>query len=109
MIFNTTPHIAAAALDGQGVAYLPEEEFAPYIEEGQLVRVLADWCPWFSGYHLYYPSRCLPSPAFKLILDALRVDQRSRQAGASQACRIARAAQTGAPNMLRGAVDSRPE
>lgn len=72
LIFNTTPHIAAAALDGLGVAYLPEEEFAPYIEEGRLVRVLADWCPWFSGYHLYYPSRRLPSPAFKLILDALR-------------------------------------
>lgn len=72
LIFNTTPHIAAAALDGLGVAYLPEEEFAPYIEEGRLVRMLADWCPWFSGYHLYYPSRRLPSPAFKLILDALR-------------------------------------
>lgn len=72
LIFNTTPHIATAVLDGLGIAYLPEEEFEPYLREGRLVQVLEDWCPWFSGYHLYYPSRRLPSPAFRLILDALR-------------------------------------
>jgi DNA-binding transcriptional LysR family regulator len=72
LIFNTTPHIAAAAVDGLGIAYLPEDEFKPYLDEGRLVRVLEDWCPWFSGYHLYYPSRRLPSPAFKLVLEALR-------------------------------------
>ncbi|MFJ4145209.1 LysR family transcriptional regulator [Pseudomonas sp. NPDC089734] len=72
LIFNTTPHIAEAAVGGLGVAYLPEEEFSPYIEDGRLVRVLADWCPPFEGYHLYYPSRKLPSPAFSLVLEALR-------------------------------------
>lgn len=72
LIFNTTPHIAAAAVDGLGIAYLPEDEFKPHLDEGRLVRVLEDWCPWFSGYHLYYPSRRLPSPAFKLVLEALR-------------------------------------
>ncbi|MGO4549935.1 LysR family transcriptional regulator [Lysobacter sp. 2RAF19] len=71
-IFNTTPHIVVAALEGLGVAYLPEEEFAPHIEEGRLVRVLQDWCPPFSGYHLYYPSRRQHSPAFSLVVDALR-------------------------------------
>jgi len=73
VIINTSPHILAAALDGAGIAFLPEEEFSPHIESGQLVRVLADWCPPFPGYHLYYPSRRHPSPAFSLILDALRV------------------------------------
>ncbi|RRV10308.1 LysR family transcriptional regulator [Pseudomonas sp. v388] len=72
LIFNTTPHIATAALEGLGIAYLPEDEFAPYLADGRLVRVLEDWCPWFSGYHLYYPSRRLPSPAFSLILEALK-------------------------------------
>lgn len=72
LIFNTTPHIAAAAVDGLGIAYLPEDEFKPHLDEDRLVRVLEDWCPWFSGYHLYYPSRRLPSPAFKLVLEALR-------------------------------------
>ncbi|WP_049620613.1 LysR family transcriptional regulator [Frateuria defendens] len=70
---NTSPHIVAAALDGLGIAFLPEAEFAPYLEEGRLVRVLENWCPPFPGYHLYYPSRRHPSPAFSLVLDALRV------------------------------------
>ncbi|AOE84776.1 LysR family transcriptional regulator [Pseudomonas sp. TCU-HL1] len=71
--FNTSPHIVLAALDGLGVAFLPEEEFAPHIEEGNLIRVLEEWCPPFSGYHLYYPSRRQPSPAFALVVDALRM------------------------------------
>ncbi len=71
--FNTSPHIVLAALDGLGIAFLPEEEFAPHIEEGRLQRVLQDWCPPFSGYHLYYPSRRLHSPAFSLVVEALRI------------------------------------
>jgi DNA-binding transcriptional LysR family regulator len=72
-IFNTSPHIVLAALDGLGIAFLPEEEFAPHAEEGRLIRVLQDWCPSFSGYHLYYPSRRQHSPAFSLVVDALRM------------------------------------
>lgn len=71
--FNTSPHIVLAALDGLGIAFLPEPEFAPHIEQGRLVRVLQDWCPPFSGYHLYYPSRRQHSPAFSLVVDALRM------------------------------------
>jgi DNA-binding transcriptional LysR family regulator len=70
---NTSPHIVLAALEGLGVAYLPEDEFAPHIEQGRLVRVLQDWCPPFAGYHLYYPSRRQHSPAFSLVVDALRM------------------------------------
>jgi len=62
-----------AALDGLGIAFLPEDEFAPHIEDGRLVRVLDDWCAPFDGYYLYYPSRKQPSPAFTLVLDALRL------------------------------------
>ncbi len=69
---NSTPHIVLAALQGLGMAFLPEEEFAPHIEEGRLVRVLEDWCAPFEGYYLYYPSRRQPSPAFSLVVDALR-------------------------------------
>jgi DNA-binding transcriptional LysR family regulator len=72
LILNTSPNIVDAALAGLGVAWLPEEEFAPHIEEGRLVRVLEDWCPPFPGYYLYYPSRRQPSPAFSLVVDALR-------------------------------------
>lgn len=72
LILNTSPNIVEAALAGLGIAWLPEDEFAPHIEEGRLVRVLEDWCPSFPGYYLYYPSRRQPSPAFSLVVDALR-------------------------------------
>ena len=74
VIVNTSAHVPAAAVSGLGIAYLPEEEFAPHLEEGRLIKVLSDWCPSFSGYHLYYPSRRLPTPAFSLVLKALRGD-----------------------------------
>lgn len=78
LIFNTSPCMVDAALAGLGIAFLPEEEFAPYIAKGRLIRVLEDWCPPFEGYYLYYPSRKQPSPAFSLVVDALRV---TRQRG----------------------------
>ncbi|MFI8393841.1 LysR family transcriptional regulator [Pseudomonas sp. Choline-02u-1] len=61
-----------AALDGFGLSYIPENVAAPFLADGRLVQVLADWCPTFSGYHLYYPSRRQAAPAFALLLEALR-------------------------------------
>ena len=61
-----------AALAGLGLAYLPEDLVRGQIGEGRLVRALDDWCPPFPGYHLYYPSRRQPTPAFALLVDALR-------------------------------------
>jgi DNA-binding transcriptional LysR family regulator len=78
LIFNTTAPQVDAALAGLGLVLLPEDEVMAHIESGRLVRVLADWCPKFAGYHLYYPSRRQPSPAFSLVLQALRIDP-SRQ------------------------------
>ena len=78
LIFNTAPPQVDAALAGLGIALLPDDELAAHIEEGRLVRVLEDWCPPFAGYHLYYPSRRQPSPAFSLVLQALRLDAKSR-------------------------------
>ncbi|WP_236190677.1 LysR family transcriptional regulator [Pseudomonas pharyngis] len=61
-----------AALDGFGLSYIPENIVAPCLAEGRLIQVLEDWCPVFSGYHLYYPSRRQTAPAFALLLAALR-------------------------------------
>ena len=79
MVLNSTPHIVLAALEGLGMAYLPEEEFSPHIAEGRLVRVLLDWCAPFEGYYLYYPSRRQPSPAFTRVVDALRYSEGKRE------------------------------
>jgi len=72
LIFNTLSMRLQAALGGQGLAYLPEDQVLPHISEKRLIRVLADWCPPFTGYHLYYPSRRQTAPAFALLVDALR-------------------------------------
>ncbi|AMN43871.1 LysR family transcriptional regulator [Rhodoplanes sp. Z2-YC6860] len=70
--FNTTMHLLHAALGGHGLAYVPDGLAEPYIAKGKLKRVLADWCPPYSGYHLYYPSRRQASAAFALVVEALR-------------------------------------
>jgi DNA-binding transcriptional LysR family regulator len=64
--------IRNGALEGLGLAHLPEDLVEVDIRQGRLIRVLADWCPVRPGYHLYYPSRRQPSPAFALVVDALR-------------------------------------
>jgi DNA-binding transcriptional LysR family regulator len=69
---NDIAVIKQAALNGMGVAFMPEDIAQPHIDAGELVRVLADWTPPFSSYHLYYPSRRQQSPAFTALVDALR-------------------------------------
>lgn len=76
LTFNTSEHVVDAALAGLGIAFLPEEEFGTCLREGKLIRVLEDWCRPFPGYYLYYPSRKQPSPAFSLVVDALRINRK---------------------------------
>lgn len=64
--------LTQAALDGCGLACLLDDMVADHVAAGRLVRVLEDWCPPFPGYHLYYPSRRQPTPAFAALIEALR-------------------------------------
>lgn len=70
--FNTISLALDAALAGLGLAYLPADVVQEHIGAGRLVRVLSDWSARMSGYHMYYPSRRQPTPAFSLLVDALR-------------------------------------
>ncbi|WP_137806389.1 LysR family transcriptional regulator [Pseudomonas sp. G(2018)] len=72
LVFNNIAMRLEAALKGLGLAYMPEDLVQEYVAQGRLIRVLADWCEPFSGYHLYYPSRRQSSPAFTLLREALR-------------------------------------
>ncbi len=72
LVFNGTAPMLDAALAGFGLAYVPEDTVQTHIADGRLIRVLADWCPYYPGYHLYYPSRRQPTPAFALLVNALR-------------------------------------
>jgi DNA-binding transcriptional LysR family regulator len=72
LTFNRSSLLLEAAIDGMGIGYLPEDQVLPAIDAGKLKRVLEKWCPAFPGYHLYYPTRRQQSPAFALLVDALR-------------------------------------
>ena len=71
LVFNNLALRLSSALEGLGLAYLPEDQATSYLADGRLRRVLEDWCPPFPGYHLYYPSR-KHSPALALLVDVLR-------------------------------------
>jgi DNA-binding transcriptional LysR family regulator len=72
LVVNGLNQVVKAALAGLGLAYTLEDLVQEHLAAGRLVRVLEDWCPPFAGYHLYYPSRRQASPAFALVVNALR-------------------------------------
>jgi DNA-binding transcriptional LysR family regulator len=72
LTFNGTAQLLNAALAGCGLAHVPEGLVEAHLARGRLRRVLAEWCPPYSGYHLFYPSRRQSSAAFALLVDALR-------------------------------------
>jgi DNA-binding transcriptional LysR family regulator len=72
LTYNSIIPILGAALDGHGLAFVPEYMTRPYLDSGQLVEVLRDWSITWQGYHLYYPNRRQASPAFSAFLEAIR-------------------------------------
>src|SRR6266702_284387 len=72
LLLNTSLLRMNAVLAGLGLAYIPEDIVKREIADGRLIRVLAVWCAPFAGYHLYYPSRRQPAPAFAVLVEALR-------------------------------------
>jgi DNA-binding transcriptional LysR family regulator len=72
LVFNNIGLRMNAVLAGLGLAYLPEDQVREHVAKGRPVHVLADWCPPFSGYHLYYPSRRQAASALALLVEALR-------------------------------------
>jgi 4-hydroxythreonine-4-phosphate dehydrogenase len=72
-VVPVTVHVSLrAALDGFGIAYLPQDQVQPHLDSAALTWVLKDWSPPFPGYHLYYPSRRQPAAALAVLIEALR-------------------------------------
>lgn len=65
--------IAEAVLHGGGVGYVFEELVAGPLQDGRLVRVLEDWCPYYPGLYLYYPSRRQLPTVLKAFVDFIRL------------------------------------
>ena len=72
LALNDAAPALEAAIEGLGLAYVPEDIAAAPLREGHLTQVLANWCPPAPGYHLYYPSRRQMVPALALLVEALR-------------------------------------
>lgn len=72
LTFSTSYAMIDAAVAGYGIAYVPESLVTADIAAGRLIQLLDDWCPLFPGYYLYYPSRRQNSPAFRIVVDALK-------------------------------------
>jgi DNA-binding transcriptional LysR family regulator len=73
LVVDDVQLLIRAALDGVGLAWLMEEQAAPYLADTRLVRVLEEWCEPFAGYFLYYPSRRQQPPALTALIDTLRL------------------------------------
>jgi len=72
LAFNNPAMMARAAEAGFGLAFVMEDQVTERLADSRLIRVLEDWCPSFTGYHLYYPSRRQPTPAFATLVETLR-------------------------------------
>jgi DNA-binding transcriptional LysR family regulator len=61
-----------AALDGAGIAYAFEAQVSALVASHRLVRVLEDWCPYYPGFYLYYPSRRQMPAVLRAFVEHLR-------------------------------------
>jgi DNA-binding transcriptional LysR family regulator len=64
--------VIRAAIDGVGLAFMSEDDAAPHLEAGALVRVLQSWCQPYAGFFLYYPSRRQQPAALSALINVLR-------------------------------------
>jgi DNA-binding transcriptional LysR family regulator len=76
LVFNTATFAMKAAIAGSGLAFVPEDRVQASMSDGRLIRVLANWCAPFAGFHMCYPPRRQHAPAFALLVDALRYRER---------------------------------
>jgi DNA-binding transcriptional LysR family regulator len=74
LAMNDQSLMVEAALDGVGLTYAFEGQVASLVAAGRLVRVLEDWCPFYSGFYLYYPSRRQLPAALRAFVDFIKTD-----------------------------------
>ncbi|MFP5076152.1 LysR substrate-binding domain-containing protein [Rhizobium sp. YIM 134829] len=73
MTINDTGLLLAAAREGNGLAYLIEDLVEPFLESGELTRVLDPYCTVFSGFYLYYPQRAHTASSVRAFIDFMKV------------------------------------
>ena len=73
------PLMVDAAVDGIGIAFVPEHLALEPLADGRLLRLLEDWCPEFPGLSLYYPGHRHVPPGLKALIGLLQQQVGSRQ------------------------------
>jgi DNA-binding transcriptional LysR family regulator len=72
LIANDFPTILGAAMEGMGLAQLPEPMVAERLKTGKLVHVLEAYAPTMPGVFLYYPSRRQILPKLRAFIDHVK-------------------------------------
>lgn len=72
MTLDSSQLMVEAAVDGLGIAYVPEPYAHAYLRDEKLVMVLEDWCPHIPGLYLYYPNNRHVPPSLRAFIDLLR-------------------------------------
>jgi DNA-binding transcriptional LysR family regulator len=72
MTLGNTNLMLDAALNGIGIAWLPESLVTEHLIQGRLVRVLPKWSHGLPGACLYYPANRHPPAALRLFAQAVR-------------------------------------
>jgi DNA-binding transcriptional LysR family regulator len=80
VMVNDADLAVRAAVDGLGIAYTLEALAEPFLDSGQLVRVLEDWSPSFEGLYLYYPGHRQVPATLRALIDMIRAARGSAPA-----------------------------
>ena len=67
-----------AAIDGVGIAFVPERVADNGLRARKLTVVLDDWCPRFPGLCLYYPGHRQVPAGMRAFIDVLKEEMRRR-------------------------------
>jgi len=85
LIANDFPTMLGAALEGIGLAQVPEPIATPALKDGKLVHVLEKFAPMAPGMFLYYPSRAQMLPKLRAFIDHVKSRARGARRGRAKA------------------------
>jgi DNA-binding transcriptional LysR family regulator len=78
LIANDFPTVLGAAIEGVGLAQVPEPVAAASIKAGELVQVLQKFAPTTPGVFLYYPSQRQMLPKLRAFIDHVKNSSRAK-------------------------------
>jgi DNA-binding transcriptional LysR family regulator len=85
LIANDFPTMLGAAVEGVGLAQVPEPVAAEAVKSGKLVRVLDKFSPMAPGVFLYYPGHRQMMPKLRAFIDHVKSHSRAARSGRTKA------------------------